>query len=81
MQAETKEIQVAALAMDPTNRARLAARLIGSLKASERESIDDQAIERLWLEETQRRVEKLDAGVEKTLPAEQVLEELRNRQR
>jgi len=81
MQAETKDIQSAALAMDPTHRARLAARLIGSLEAREKETIDDHAIEKLWLEEVQRRVERLDAGLEKTIPAEQVLEELRNRLR
>ncbi|MFP4031195.1 MAG: addiction module protein [Desulfococcaceae bacterium] len=44
-------------------------------------SFDEAAIEQLWIEEVERRIARVDAGLEELIPAEKVLEELRNRNR
>lgn len=79
MQTQPKDIEQAALQLEPEKRAQLAARLIRSLPGETTIQADEAEIERLWLEEVERRVERIDAGKEELIPAEQVLEELRNR--
>jgi hypothetical protein len=80
MNVPVQEIHSAALEMDSTERAKLAAQLIKSLE-EERESMDEEAIEQLWIEEVERRIARVDAGLEELIPAEKVLEELRSRNR
>ena len=79
MQANPHEIETAALGMEPQKRAELAARLIDSLESAQREAVDEAAIERLWLDEAQRRLARLDAGHDEAIPAERVVQELRDR--
>lgn len=79
MHAQPVEIEQAALELEPERRARLAARLIRSLPMETVEDADAAEIETLWLEEAERRMERIEAGKEDLIPAEQVLEELRNR--
>jgi putative addiction module component (TIGR02574 family) len=67
--------------MDPESRAQLAARLIQSLDAKQIKGIDEKAVEQLWLDEAERRLARIDAGKDELVPAEQVLEGLRNRRR
>jgi hypothetical protein len=81
MLVDRGEIESAALSMDPESRAHLAARLIESLDAEQVQVIDDKAIEQLWLDEAERRLARIDAGNDELIPAEQVLEELRDRRR
>ncbi len=81
MQTNRGDIEIAALSMDPESRARLAARLIESLEEDHIDAIDEKAIEQLWLDEAERRVARVDAGEDELIPAEQVLEELRNRRK
>lgn len=80
MNVPIQKIHSAALEMDSTERAKLAAQLIKSLE-EERESMDEEAIEQLWIEEVERRIARVDAGLEEFIPGEKVLEELRNRNR
>jgi hypothetical protein len=80
MHFSIQEIQSAAMEMKPTERASLAAQLIESLE-EERNAIDEEAIERLWIEEVERRIARVEAGLEEFIPAEKVLEELRKRNR
>lgn len=79
MQTQSNDIERAALGMEPERRARLAARLIRSLPEEAVAEVDEAEIERLWLEEVERRIERVEAGKEELIPAEQVLQELRNR--
>ncbi len=80
MEIPVNEIHSVAMEMAPHERAKLAAHLIESLE-EEREKIDEAAIEQLWIEEVERRTARVDAGLEELIPAEKVLEELRNRNR
>jgi len=81
MEVDRGEIESAALNMDPESRAQLAARLIQSLDAKQIKGIDEKAVEQLWLDEAERRLARIDAGKDELVPAEQVLEGLRNRRR
>lgn len=66
--AET--VESAALTLPRADRARLAHRLIASLR-------DDPAIEQAWPSEIRRRVEELRTGRVQPIRGEQVLAELR----
>ncbi len=66
-----KEIATAAMKLDTKKRARLAARLIGSLREEE-ENLTREEWERLWAEEAERRLEELRQGKAKEIPAEEV---------
>jgi putative addiction module component (TIGR02574 family) len=69
------ELENEVLRLDPTSRARLAERLLGSLDA-----LSKAEIEGLWLDEAERREREWDAGAVEGIPAGQVLRELRSRQ-
>ncbi|HEX2224548.1 MAG TPA: addiction module protein [Thermoanaerobaculia bacterium] len=62
------------LKLTPKDRARIAQRLLESL-----ETLADQEIESLWLEEADRRDKALDADPSRAIPADQVLREARSR--
>lgn len=69
-----KELEEAALSLEPKARARLAGRLL--------ESLDDLTPEenaRLWAEEAERRAAALDAGLLTARPAESVFRDARAR--
>jgi putative addiction module component (TIGR02574 family) len=66
-----KEIATAAMKLDAKKRARLAARLIESLREEE-EKLPPEEWERLWAEEAERRLEELRQGKAKEIPAEEV---------
>ncbi len=63
-----EEIETAALKLDPPLRAKLAASLLGSL-----ETLPESEIERLWIEEAQRRADDLEAGTATERPADEVM--------
>lgn len=66
-----------ALSLDPSERARLASGLLTSL---EDDPVDSEEIERLWDEESRRRVELLEVGNARTFSRDEVhtnLDELR----
>ena len=69
-----EDLEVAALGLDPKNRARLAERLLESL-----ESLSPEENARIWAEEAQRRADALEAGTVATRPAEEVFREARAR--
>lgn len=66
------EIQSEALRLDPQSRARLAECLLASL-----DDLAEAEIQRLWLDEAERREREWDEGRVEGVPAEQVLAELR----
>ncbi len=66
-----KEIATAAMKLDPKKRARLAARLIESLREEE-EKLSPEEWERLWAQEAERRLEDLRQGKAKEIPAGEV---------
>ena len=69
-----KELEAAALKLDPKARARLTERLLDSL---ENLSPEENAL--IWAEEAQRRSEALDAGSLSSRQADEVLREARGR--
>ncbi|HMB54565.1 MAG TPA: addiction module protein [Thermoanaerobaculia bacterium] len=73
MEPLPKDLETAALRLEPTRRARLALRLIESLDAAAREKLDEEEIERLWLREAQERMRQIDAGEVELIPADEVL--------
>lgn len=69
-----KDLEQAALGLEPRARARLAGRLL--------ESLDDLTPEenaRLWAEEAERRAMALDAGTVRSRPAEEVFRDAKAR--
>lgn len=66
-----KEIATAAMKLDSKKRARLAARLIESLRKEE-EKLSPEEWERLWAEEAERRLEELRQGKAREIPSEEV---------
>jgi putative addiction module component (TIGR02574 family) len=66
-----------ALSLPPAVRAQLAESLLDSLETN----VDRAAIDAAWKEEIVRRVEALDRGETETVPAEEVISELRSRVR
>ncbi len=79
MRSAIREVRDAALSLEPEQRARLAALLIASLE--EVETVDESEIERLWLAEAEERCNQVDAGEVQLVPAEELLQRLRNRSR
>lgn len=67
-----EELEAEALKLNPNCRARLAEKLLHSL-----EGLTDAEIERIWVEEAQRRDEEWDETSAK--PAEEVLRDARSR--
>jgi len=61
------EILKSAMSLDVHDRATLAERLLASL-----EELTEEGAERLWAEESQRRLEQCRAGREKVVAAEEV---------
>jgi putative addiction module component (TIGR02574 family) len=61
------EILKSAMSLDVHDRAKLAERLLASL-----EELSEEEAERLWADESQRRLEEYRAGRAKTIPAEEV---------
>jgi hypothetical protein len=66
------ELESEALSLDARSRARLAESLLASL-----ESLPEEEVQRLWLDEAERRERDWDAGRIQGIPAEQVLSELK----
>jgi putative addiction module component (TIGR02574 family) len=67
------EILKSAMNLDVHDRATLAERLLASL-----EELTDEETERLWAEESQRRLEQYRAGRAKAVPAEDVHKKAEN---
>jgi putative addiction module component (TIGR02574 family) len=63
------EILKSAMSLDVHDRATLAERLLASL-----EELTEEEAERLWAEESQRRLEQYRAGRAKAVPAEEIHE-------
>ncbi len=74
MSSNYEEIIGAALALPPGARAMLADHLLESLDAKNQREVDA-----LWAEEAERRVREIIEGKVSTIPADQVLGELRAR--
>ncbi len=74
MVADEKEIERAALKLEPRSRAKLAERLLASL-----DSLTEAEIRDLWAAEAERRDAEIDAGAETTRPAAEVFRDARNR--
>jgi len=67
------EILKSAMNLDVHDRATLAERLLASL-----EELTDEETERLWAEESQRRLEQYRAGRAKAVPVEDVHKKVEN---
>ena len=67
--SDLAEVLRNALSLDVHDRAALAERLLASL-----EELNEEEAERLWAEESQRRLEEYRAGRAKAVPAEEVHE-------
>ena len=68
------ELKSIALGLPPEERAELASDLLLSL-----DSLSEQEIEHLWLEEASRRDAEIDAGTANLIPGDQVFAEARAR--
>jgi hypothetical protein len=68
------ELMREALMLNATEHASMAHELLSSL-----ESLSEAEVERLWLEEAERRRAEIDAGLVETIPADQVIAEARAR--
>jgi hypothetical protein len=69
-----EDLEMAALGLDPKNRARLAERLLESL-----ESLSPEENARIWAEEAQRRADALESGMLSSRSADEVFREARAR--
>ena len=67
------EILKNAMSLDVRDRATLAERLLASL-----DELTEDETERLWAEESQRRLEQYRAGRAKAVPAEEVHKKVKN---
>lgn len=74
MVADEKEIERAALQLEPRSRAKLAERLLASL-----DSLTEAEIRELWAVEAERRDTEIDMGAETTRPAAEVFRDARTR--
>lgn len=72
MAATVEQIEAEALSLPIEDRARLAEHLIASLDA-------DAETEKAWAKEIERRLQALDSGTVKSIPASEVFAEIRNR--
>ena len=68
------ELMREALMLNAADRASMAHELLNSL-----ETLSEAEVERLWLEETERRRAEIDAGLVETISADQVIAEARAR--
>lgn len=68
------EVETEALKLSPEDRARIARRLLDSLKV-----LSETEIETLWLDEAERREQELDSGAARAIPADEVMREARAR--
>ena len=68
-----EEILKNAMSLDARDRATLAERLLASL-----DELTEDETERLWAEESQRRLEQYRAGRAKAVPAEEVHKKVKN---
>lgn len=73
---ELRQIEEAALNLDPTSRAGLAEKLLRSL-----EDLTEAESDALWAEESERRDAEMDRDATLGRPAEEVLRDLRARTR
>ena len=71
-----KELQTEALKLNPSARARLAKKLLTSLEA-----LSEAEVERLWVEEAERRNEQMEEGIVESRSAEDVIRDARARLR
>ncbi len=78
MNIAPRDVEKAALDLEPELRAKLATLLIRSLE--ETEDVDEKEIEGLWLAEAEERARQIDAGEAEMLAAEDVLQELRSQE-
>jgi len=62
-----KEVRSAALSMTPKERAKLAEELLASLDGPQRNEVDAA-----WAEEIERRIDEMESGKVKGIPAEDV---------
>ena len=69
-----EELEAEVLKLDLASRARLATKLLTSLEA-----LSEAEIERLWVEEAERRNEEMERGVVEERLAEDVIREARAR--
>jgi hypothetical protein len=69
-----KELRTAALQLSPEERAELASELLLSL-----DDLTEAEVERLWIEEAQRRDAQIDAGIVKLIPGDEAIAEARSR--
>ncbi len=69
-----KDLETEALKLNPTARARLAKKLLNSL-----EVLSEAEVERLWVEEAERRNEQMERGVVEGRLAEDVIRDARSR--
>ncbi|MFP4030484.1 MAG: addiction module protein [Desulfococcaceae bacterium] len=74
METESNRIVEQALSLPADVRLRLVDALLESLNLPAESEID-----RLWAEEAERRVAELEAGTARTVPAEEVLEKLKEK--
>jgi putative addiction module component (TIGR02574 family) len=68
------DLESEVLKLAPKDRARLAQRLLESL-----DTLSEQEIQSLWLDEAERRDRDLDADPSRAIPAAEVLREARSR--
>jgi putative addiction module component (TIGR02574 family) len=69
-----EEIELEALKLNPSSRAKLAERLLQSL-----EDLSEEENEKLWAGEALRRHEEIDSGAVKVRPGEDVFRDARSR--
>jgi hypothetical protein len=74
MAADFNKIEDSALSLDESHRAKLAKRLLFSLKEGE----TDQEIEQAWIEEVARRKKELQSGEVEPVSAKEVIANARN---
>ena len=74
MSTQAEHVLQTALNLDPNDRAEIAASLIASLDPQK-----DQDIESAWAEEIKRRVEQIDKGEVQLIPADEVMQSMRDR--
>ena len=71
MSSLTDELSRKARALPPEERIRLAEELLSSVQES------DEEVEAAWAEEIERRLEEVETGTAKLIPAEEVFAEIR----
>ncbi len=68
------ELKTVALQLSPEERAELASELLLSL-----DDLNEAEVERLWIEEAQRRDAQINAGIARLIPGDEVIAEARSR--